>query len=477
MTTTESRTMAVKLLDPRELTAHPRNVRTALGDLAGLTASIAAQGVIEPLTVVPVDGGHQIVAGHRRAAAAIAAELDRVPCVVRHDLAAGVEDNAGQAVHVGTMLAENLHREGLTAVEEARGVQSMLDLGVPISKVAKSTGLDQKRVKKAIGVARLDQGTADMVDDMGLTLDQAAVVALYADQPETSARLAAAAREGTGRFEHAVARAKQERDAQQKYDAKLAELSAAGVTLVDSTEYSGRKNRRISGLVHDGADLTDEKHASCPGRAAYLAQNWAGPFTVEVCTDFAKHGHAERFSSSSGASKPETPAEKEAAKAERRPVIENNKAMAAANSVRRAFVKELLARRSAPPEVLRFAVEELGARKSMWSWWFSGNSAPGDKDAAEQLGLEPPTRPWSMTAAAHAEKPKTLTTGEQVPDGRLPLQLLAHLAGAIELGIGKDSWRKADERAGDLQRWLKFLAGLGYELSDVEQAIVDGAGK
>jgi hypothetical protein len=39
------------------------------------------------------------------------------------------------------MLAENLHREGLTAVEEARGVKQMLDLGVPISKVAKRTGL------------------------------------------------------------------------------------------------------------------------------------------------------------------------------------------------------------------------------------------------------------------------------------------------------------------------------------------------
>jgi hypothetical protein len=61
-------------IDPRVLAANPANVRSNLGDLASLVASIRSVGVIEPLIVIPDhDGGHLIVAGHRRNAAAIAA--------------------------------------------------------------------------------------------------------------------------------------------------------------------------------------------------------------------------------------------------------------------------------------------------------------------------------------------------------------------------------------------------------------------
>jgi hypothetical protein len=98
VTTTEATELRVEMLDPRELVAHPRNVRADLGDLTGLTASIAAQGVLEPLVVVPSGDGHQIVAGHRRAAAAIAAGLDRVPCIVRRDLSpTSTTTDAGRA--------------------------------------------------------------------------------------------------------------------------------------------------------------------------------------------------------------------------------------------------------------------------------------------------------------------------------------------------------------------------------------------
>jgi ParB family chromosome partitioning protein len=196
-------------LDPRGLAVHPRNICDDLGDLSGLADSIAAQGVLEALTVIPhvaADGapGHQLVAGHRRAAAAILAGLTAVPCVLRPDLAldgnATDGDRAAQAGHVGAMLAENLHRQGLSAVEEARGVQAMLDLGVSLTRVATSTGLGRKRVAKAAGVARLDGETAAAVAGAGLTLDQAAAVAVYAGDPDTTAALIAAAGEGPGQF-------------------------------------------------------------------------------------------------------------------------------------------------------------------------------------------------------------------------------------------------------------------------------------
>lgn len=473
MTETTS-ALRVELLDPHDLAPHPRNVRADLGDLSGLTESIREQGVIEPLTVVPLNGtGYQLVAGHRRAAAAMAAGVDRVPCVIRADLEAEADDSLIVAEHVGAMLSENLHREGLTAMEEARGVQSMLDLGMKLSHVAKRTGLGQKRVKMAIGVTRLDEETAASVDAGQLDLEQAAAVALFADEPNTAAGLVDAAAEGPGRFAHALARAKQERQAQQDYLRRRAELQEAGRTIVESySSYSSRENRAVTGLRHDDKVIEASEHAaSCPGSAVFLSVDWGRLDEREVCTDFKKHGHTDPFSSSS--SKPETEEEKAEAKAERRKTIENNKAMAAANSVRRAWLKELLARRTAPPEVLRFAVEEIATRPQVFSWWLMGNSAPGDKDAAEQLGIAQPERPWSASEPRRG----TLTTGEKVPDARLPLQLLGHVAGAIELGIGKDAWRATEDRHDGLVRWLRFLTGLGYTLSDVEQSIVDGKSK
>jgi ParB family chromosome partitioning protein len=476
VTTAETTGLQVELLDPHDLAPHPRNVRTDLGDLTGLTDSIREQGVIEPLTVVPLNGtGYQLVAGHRRAAAAIAAGLDRVPCVIRADLATETDDSPGVAEHVATMLSENLHREGLTAAEEARGVKQMLDLGMPISKVAKRTGLGQKRVKKAIGVTRLDDESLRLVDDFGLDLDQAAAVALFPDDGEVIGRLVTAAQEGPGRFAHALEQAKRDRKLEEQFQARVAELRAAGRTVVEDFAPAGARLTRLNDS--DGAWLADREaeHLSCPGSAIHLSKSWDGLHEGEVCADWKANGHSDRWASSDTgrAAKPETEEEKAAATAERRRVIENNKAMVAANTVRRAWVKELLARRSAPPEVLRFAVEEIAQRPRDFSWWLTGASAHGDKDAAEQLGLGLPERPWS------APEPRrgTLTTGEKVSDGRLPLQLLAHVAGVIEMGIGKDSWRAADDRLDGLVRWLRFLAGLGYTLSDVEQGIVDGAVK
>jgi ParB family chromosome partitioning protein len=471
-------------LDPRALAVHPRNIREDLGDLSGLADSIAAQGVLEVLTVVPhvaADGtpGHQIVAGHRRAAAAILAEVASVPCVLRPDLAvdgaAADGDRAAQAGHVGAMLAENLHRQGLSAVEEARGVQAMLDLGVPLTRVAKSTGLGRKRVAKAAGVARLDGETAAAVAGAGLTLDQAAAVAVYAGDPDTAAVLVAAAGEGPGQFAHALTRAKQARAEAERAAVLLAELTAAGRTILD--EDTGRAGTRLTDLEHDGRPLTADGHAWCPGAAVYVCTSgWQGPKAVEVCTDPAGNGHRDRWAAtalpaSTGGDEPseaERETEREVTAAERRRTIENNKAMAAANETRREWIKGLLQRKTAPKAALRFAVETLATEPRAMSRWLSGQPNRAQDAAAADLGIDPPGQWWTTK-----DKPAlTLTSGEQVPDGRLPVALLAHVAGAIESGLHRQSWRNPS--AGDA-RWLRFLASCGYTPAEIERQIIDAA--
>ncbi|WP_167760656.1 ParB/RepB/Spo0J family partition protein [Blastococcus sp. CT_GayMR16] len=457
-------------LDPRALAQHPLNVRSEIGDITSLTDSIRTKGVIEPLTVVPLgDGGHQIVAGHRRTAAAIAAELELVPAIARADMVHAADDRAGAAEHVATMLAENVHRQNLTSVEVARGVQEMLDLGVTIAKVAKSTGLDPKRIKLAAGVARLDEPTAAAVAAGGLDLEQAAVVALYADDTETTTRLVEAAEHGAGNFAHAATRAQQDRKARELYLAKVAELQAAGRTLVDKVHMQGAKNRSLGALEHDGKSLTDESHASCPGSAVCVVEDWNGPRVREVCTDFAKYGHVDAWAV--GPSKPTTAEGKKAAADERRQLIEDNKAMAAANATRRQWIRTvLLERRRGEKDVLRFAVEAVTTFRGDLRGWLDSYQPDDAAKIRAELGLQPP---WKTGA----EGEPTLTSGEGVTDARLPLQLLAHVAAAIELTITKDVHRKLDIRQREMATWLTFLTTQGYTLADIEKRILDAAAK
>ena len=99
--------------------------------MAELTASIRQCGVLELLIVAPSQvGGHMVLFGYRRREAAIAAELAAVPCIVRADY------TAKDAEQVADMLAENLHRGDLTAVEEADGSASWPRLTGPRNRSA-----------------------------------------------------------------------------------------------------------------------------------------------------------------------------------------------------------------------------------------------------------------------------------------------------------------------------------------------------
>jgi ParB family chromosome partitioning protein len=159
--------------------------------------------------------------------------------------------------------------------------------------------------------------------------------------------------------------------------------------------------------------------------------------------------------------------EVERQRTERRQVIDNNKAMAAANTTRRAWIRQFLARPKAPKEVLRFAVEEIAASPDAMQGWLSGGRPIEAVDAVRELGLSQPSR-WRRTDVS-------LTSGEHVPDTRLPLQLLAHVAAAVDGSVTRDAWRWQDTDRERLVRWLTFLTGQGYTLAAVEQLIVDGA--
>lgn len=161
-------------IDPRALAANPANVRTSLGDLGPLTASIAAVGVLEPLVVIPDgEGGLRIVAGARRNAAAIQADQAAVPCLVRPDLAA-----ADATATVVAMIVENSHRLDLSAHDEARAYEQLAMAGLSAAKIAKRVGHKPAHIKKALAVAGSELAVT-AAERYTLTLDQAAVLAEF----------------------------------------------------------------------------------------------------------------------------------------------------------------------------------------------------------------------------------------------------------------------------------------------------------
>jgi len=213
------------------------------------------------------DGTFVLDAGHRRKHAAIAAEAERVPCVLRPDVAAADDDRAGQARQIARKVAENVHRDGITTGEEATAYQAMLDLGVKPAAIARQTGQPRRRVLAGLGVARAE-GLADRADAAALTLDQAAAIAAYADDPEVTATLLDAAAHGDGHLKHALSRAKQDRTRARNIAAASAALTEAGVTVIDRPAPDSPAVW-VERLHHGGKPLDVEGHQHCPGHAAY----------------------------------------------------------------------------------------------------------------------------------------------------------------------------------------------------------------
>lgn len=140
----------MKEIEVRKLKQHPKNVRRTYPDLTELTESIREVGVLQNLTVVPDpadEGYYLVVIGNCRLQAARNAGLHTVPCQV-------VEMTEQEQIQ--TMLTENMQRRDLTVIEEARGVQMCIDLGIKPADLAKKTGLSRRTIYERKAIASLD---------------------------------------------------------------------------------------------------------------------------------------------------------------------------------------------------------------------------------------------------------------------------------------------------------------------------------
>lgn len=141
---------------------HPGNVRQDLGDLSEMAASIRAHGILQPIAVEPhprLAGHWQVVAGHRRLAAAKLAGLTSVPVAIR---------KAGGAQPEELMLIENLHRADLNPMDKAEAMGALKAKGYSAVRIAKSTGLSDATVGFYLALLDLDKKSRARVRDGSL---------------------------------------------------------------------------------------------------------------------------------------------------------------------------------------------------------------------------------------------------------------------------------------------------------------------
>lgn len=139
-------TIAIEKLHP-----HPQNPRKVIGDVTELAESIKANGILQNLTVVPMNDDwteFTVIIGHRRLAAAKQAGLTELPCAI-------VE--MSEKEQLSTMLTENMQRSDLTVYEEAKGCQLLLDLGDTVAEVAEKTGFSASKIRRRVKLCELDE--------------------------------------------------------------------------------------------------------------------------------------------------------------------------------------------------------------------------------------------------------------------------------------------------------------------------------
>ena len=171
-------TVNIDAIQPGRYQPRTRMDQEALSDLA---SSIKSQGLMQPILVRSIStGNYEIIAGERRWRAARMAGLGEVPVVVRE-----VGDNAALAM----ALIENIQREDLNPIEEAAGIQRLIDeFQMTHEAAAQAVGRSRSAVSNLLRLLSLTPSVRDLLE--GGTIDMGHARALLALSPQRQAEAA-----------------------------------------------------------------------------------------------------------------------------------------------------------------------------------------------------------------------------------------------------------------------------------------------
>lgn len=144
-------------LDISELKSNPYQPRKVFDEeaLTELSNSIKEHGVFQPIIVRKSVKGYNIIAGERRVKASALAGLTKVPAIIR-------EFSDEEMMQVA--LLENLQRENLSSIEEAKAYKSIIEsLRLTQDELAKKLGKSRSHITNMLGLLRLPLSVQDMV--------------------------------------------------------------------------------------------------------------------------------------------------------------------------------------------------------------------------------------------------------------------------------------------------------------------------
>ena len=244
-------TLPLSKVEPRQEQPRERFDEKAMQELAD---SIAQYGLIQPITVRKLDSGYyQIIAGERRWRAARLAGLSEVPVRV-------IEADDRRTAELA--LVENLLRQDLNPMEEARGYQSLMrDYGLTQEETARSVGRSRPAVANALRLLSLSPKLGEMVETGLLSAGHArARLPLSDEKQQLRAANEVVARElSVRRTEQLTARLLKEEKAVPKKDPLAVDYAAeVSEQLTRSLGYKtrlvdGRRGGRIE-IEYSGAE-------------------------------------------------------------------------------------------------------------------------------------------------------------------------------------------------------------------------------
>lgn len=156
--------------------------------LQELAASIETHGLIQPVVLRKVKKGYEIVAGERRWRAARIVGIKEIPCIVKE-----LTDEENMLLAI----IENMQREDLNPIEEAEGINQMIDTyGLTQEQVSKSVGKSRPYIANSLRLLKLTEAVRKYVSDGELSAGHARALAAISDEKKQIALADDAVKEG-----------------------------------------------------------------------------------------------------------------------------------------------------------------------------------------------------------------------------------------------------------------------------------------
>lgn len=430
---------------------HPNNVRRSAVADDDMVASVASAGIHEPVLLGPeVDGIRYLIAGNRRYDAAVKAGLTEIPALLRDDLAT-------EAQQIEVMLVENLHRQDLTAVEEADAYEQLQLFGMDAKAIAAATGRSVATVKQRLTLSGLSADAREAVHTGEATLTDALTLLEFAGDAEAEEVLSKFL--GTSEFAWKAKSLRAERDRAAENAARIADFEVRGIPEWDRGAHP--HGRALSNLKWTAPHLEDEDaHPECLGWFVTSYREVAA-----VCMDPDSHPAPEMDPEEKAAREAEDAAREAAAEV----AAQHRAERAAARSVRLDVLRDVVVQvlpakgkaADALAEVLRAALPTLLVEGDVF-----GLTRHGIID--EALGFNDGS--WAEKQHQATEKAVAVAAGPT----HLSLDTLARiLAALIENNLSMTRHTRpdrADSKPHAASAW-EWLAGTGYILSSIDEQV------